>query len=236
MWLQLNKHGCWEGEIWNRKKSGELFPEWIKLNVIRNTQGKPRYYVGVFSDITSRKKEEAKLLHYAFYDPLTGLPNRRLFTERLEQAFRAAKRDKEKIAVIFLDLDYFKDINDQHGHMLGDKLLCQISDTIKSTLRDVDTLSRFGGDEFVILLPNLSSKKDVTQLTKRLLSSFKNFRFVTKSHKLPITASMGGALYPHDSMQTAELIRHADAAMYHVKQNGRNNFCFYKKGMRSISH
>jgi diguanylate cyclase (GGDEF)-like protein/PAS domain S-box-containing protein len=231
LWSELIKNGAWEGEIWNRKKSGELFPEWIKLKVIQDGDGKPCYYIGVFSDVTSRKKIEAKLLHYAFYDPLTSLPNRRLFTERLDQAIRVSKRNKDKMAVIFLDLDYFKEVNDQHGHIVGDKLLCHVANTIKTSLREVDTLARFGGDEFVILLPNLRSKKDVTQLIKRLLSGFKNFRFITESQEISITASMGGALYPDDTIDAEALIKHADTAMYHVKKNGRNNFYFYKKGM-----
>jgi len=234
MWSTLEKDGVWEGEIWNRRKSGALFPEWLKIraiNIAREKSKSRTYHVGVFSDITVRKNYEKEITQYAFYDPVTALPNRRLFLERLEHALFVAKREKQKLAVLFLDLDHFKDVNDNYGHLIGDQLLCAVAKSIKAVLREVDTLSRFGGDEFVILLPNVDSKDAVGQFLERLFLALKTFSLVIESQKISIQASVGGAQYPDDATDTEALIKCADTAMYAVKNTTRNAFLFYEKKM-----
>ena len=218
LWKSLLDIGFWEGEIWNRKKSGELYPEWISITAIKNKRKEVCCFAAIFSDITSRKQTEELMAHYAFYDPLTDLPNRRFFNERLAQALRLAKRAKQQLAILFLDLDHFKPINDQYGHLVGDQFLCAIAGLLRSTLRDSDTLSRFGGDEFVILLPNIESKTSAFKVAKSLLASFKMTSFEISGHQLSPEASIGIATYPDDALEVESLIQFADKAMYQMKK------------------
>jgi diguanylate cyclase (GGDEF)-like protein/PAS domain S-box-containing protein len=227
LWSALNTEGYWEGEIWNRKKSGELYPEWMMINAVKDKKNKTQYHVAVFSDITSRKASEAKIKHYAFYDPLTDLPNRRFFMERLKQSIKLAKRTKQQLAVLFIDLDHFKNINDQYGHDAGDQFLVEISTLLKENLRETDTVSRFGGDEFVIFLSHIQSKNNAVQIASQLLEHLKQSTITLSKTTLKPQASIGGAMYPDDTSDAETLIQYADKAMYQVKETTRQGLGFY---------
>lgn len=229
LWLTLSQKGYWEGELWNRKKSGELYMEWVHISVIRDEKGKAVYYVGVFNDITSQKKMEEQITHYAYHDPLVNLPNRRLFVELLQQAAKLANRKKEKIAILFLDLDKFKLINDQFGHSVGDQFLCEVAKRICQAVRESDIVSRFGGDEFLIALLNIQSKENAVLLANKILSDFDECDVEINSHCFKIKASIGGAVYPDDLDDVKTLIQYADQAMYRVKKQNGHNVCFYEQ-------
>lgn len=214
LWTTLNAKGYWEGEIWNRKKSGELFPEWINISIIKDENNQTAYYIGIFSDISAKKTKDERTLHYAYYDALTDLPNRRFFVEHLKQALLLCKREHYKLAVLYIDLDKFKLINDQYGHVLGDKYLCETADIIKKALRETEVLSRFGGDEFVILLPYIKTPNDVEKFSQRLLSLLHSTPLRIENHNLNIHASLGHAIYPDDAQEVEDLIEFADKKMY----------------------
>lgn len=226
LWEALHTKGYWEGEVWNRKQSGELYPQWTNISVVKDRRGKIRYHVGVFSDITSKKAAEEKIKRYAYYDPLTDLPNRRFFIERLKQAIKMAKRDHQQLAVLFLDLDHFKPINDQHGHLVGDLFLQVFARLIQESVREVDTVSRFGGDEFVVLLPNVTSKANAMDVARKLLAVFHANPIDVKGHTFPISVCIGGAIYPESAAESEALITAADHRMYDVKESGRNGIAF----------
>lgn len=228
MWAELYEKGFWEGEIWNRGKSGKLYPEWINISLVKSKKGKVLYHVGVLSDITSKKIVEEKINHYAYYDPLTDLPNRRFFMEKLEQEIKSAKREEQSLCVLFIDLDYFKLINDEHGHVVGDQFLCGVSDKIKGLLRENDVLSRFGGDEFVVLLSNISSKDLAAQLANRLLKTLCDAPIEIGDLRLKVGLSIGGVVYPEGGMDAETLIKNADDAMYDVKNTTRHKVKFFK--------
>ncbi|AHE67051.1 PAS domain S-box/diguanylate cyclase GGDEF domain protein [Legionella oakridgensis ATCC 33761 = DSM 21215] len=217
MWSILESKGYWEGEIWNRKKSGELFPEWINISIIKDKRHTPAYYVGVLTDISSRKKLDDITRHYAYYDPLTNLPNRRLFKEELHHEMRHAKRNQQKLAVLFIDLDDFKPINDRYGHHVGDEYLIKFSKFLKDHLRESDVLSRFGGDEFMIVLPNIQTREITAMFIQNLLNAMKDSTIQHEESKLPIIASIGYALYPDDGIDIDALIHQADMNMYEEK-------------------
>jgi diguanylate cyclase (GGDEF)-like protein/PAS domain S-box-containing protein len=217
LWETLNSTGYWEGEIWNRRKSGELFPEWINISVITNQNDKHLYYLAIFSDITHKKKVDEKMAHYAFHDPLTNLPNRRFFIEQLEQTITLAKRNQQKIAVLFVDLDKFKQINDQFGHTVGDIYLCEVANIMKNQLRESDIISRFGGDEFVIQLFNIKSKETASELINILSSELEIIMIEIEDYQLSIDISIGCAVYPDDGVDAQSLIQYADDRMYEVK-------------------
>lgn len=216
LWDTLHSAGYWEGEMWNRRKSGELFPEWINISVVKHN--KHFHYIALFSDITLKKEREERVAHYAYYDPLTNLPNRRFFIEQLEQAITLSKRNKQKMAVLFIDFDKFKKINDQFGHAIGDIYLCEVANLMKSQLRESDIISRFGGDEFVVQLLDIKSKKTALEFIKLLSSEIKLTMIQIEGHQLPVSASIGCAIYPDDGMDAKSLILHADDRMYEVKE------------------
>jgi diguanylate cyclase (GGDEF)-like protein/PAS domain S-box-containing protein len=222
MWSALDKEGVWEGEVWNRRKSGEVYPEWINISLIRDKKGNPVYYVGVLSDITSRKAAEEVMNHYAYYDPLTELPNRRFYIESLTQAIKLAKRQQQCLAVLFIDLDHFKPINDKYGHAVGDEFLCTIAKRLRAQLREGDTLSRFGGDEFVILLPDVQSADTVEQLASSILTELRAAKVTVNGYEFSVSMSIGVAVYPENGEDAESLIEQADAAMYRVKNTTRN--------------
>lgn len=221
MWLTLNKYSYWEGEIWNRKKSGELYPEWINISVIRDEKKIPIYYIAILSDITSKKEKEEKIIQYANYDPLTNLPNRCFFLEQLKQKINLAQRNKKKLALLFIDLDGFKSINDTHGHEIGDIYLYKIAHFLKNKLRKSDVISRFGGDEFVILLPNITSQQIVLEFIQQLLFTTQNTKIRCKKLNLAFKASIGFSIYPDDGLDVTTLLAHADAKMYEEKRKGK---------------
>ncbi|MGC8114097.1 bifunctional diguanylate cyclase/phosphodiesterase [Metapseudomonas otitidis] len=230
MWDQLNREGHWQGEIWNRRKNGETFPEWLTINAVRNPEGQITHFVGVFADISPLKQAQARLDYQAHHDPLTGLPNRILFENRLRQALAACEREGHEGAVLFLDLDRFKHINDSLGHPIGDVLLKSIADRLGNQLGRNDTVARLGGDEFIILLPHLRRPEEAQHLAERLLACF-TAPFETQDHEFFISASIGISRFPEHGSDTATLVKNADAAMYQAKSKGRNRVELYTRDL-----
>ncbi|MDJ0836003.1 MAG: EAL domain-containing protein [Acidobacteriota bacterium] len=216
----------WEGEFWAKRKDGEEFPMWVNMSLLRDTKGMITNYVAVFSDITERKRAEEELRHLANYDVLTGLPNRTLFQDRLNQALRHAQRHDTKLALLFIDLDHFKKINDSFGHAVGDLLLKGVSRRLVDTLRNEDTVARLGGDEFIVLLEDTNDPGAAAQVAQKLLSSVEQ-SFTLEGQEVRVNMSIGISLYPDDGHNMETLLKNADTAMYHSKNEGRNNFQFY---------
>lgn len=222
----LQEQGSWQGEASDRRKSGETYPVWLSISLVRDAQGNPEYHIASFSDITERKQQEARIEHLAFHDLLTGLPNRRLLTDRIQVAIAQAAREANGIALLFIDLDRFKNINDSLGHQVGDQLLRMVGERLKAWVRSGDTVSRVGGDEFIVLCPNCDSPADASSLGEKLLEAVaKPYRI--SDTELVITASIGIALYPDNGTDANSLIGNADVAMYLAKENDRNNYQFY---------
>jgi diguanylate cyclase (GGDEF)-like protein/PAS domain S-box-containing protein len=230
MWHQLTAEGHWQGEIHNRRKNGELYPSWLTISAVRNSERAITHFVAVFADISSLKHAQAKLDYQAHHDPLTGLPNRTLFENRLQAALTCAQSSKRQGAVLFLDLDRFKHINDSLGHPVGDLLLKGIAQRLKEQVRDIDTVARLGGDEFIILLPGLHQPSDASHIANKLLACF-SAPFQAGEHEFFTSASIGTSLYPQDGTDVASLIRNADAAMYRSKAKGRNRVECYTRDL-----
>ncbi|MGR6619001.1 bifunctional diguanylate cyclase/phosphodiesterase [Pseudomonas rhodesiae] len=230
MWHQLTSHGHWQGEISNRRKSGELYPSWLTISAVRNRENVVTHFVAVFADISSLKLAQARLDYQAHHDPLTGLPNRTLFENRLQAALNGHQQTGKQGAVLFLDLDRFKHINDSLGHPVGDLLLKGIALRLKEQLRDIDTVARLGGDEFIILLPGLQHEGDAEHLANKLLACFTP-PFQAGEHEFFISASIGTSLYPQDGTDVATLVKNADAAMYRSKAKGRNRVECYTRDL-----
>lgn len=230
MWHQLTTHGHWQGEISNRRKSGELYPSWLTISAVRNRDNVVTHFVAVFADISSLKLAQARLDYQAHHDPLTGLPNRTLFENRLQAALNGHQQTGKQGAVLFLDLDRFKHINDSLGHPVGDLLLKGIALRLKEQLRDIDTVARLGGDEFIILLPGLQHEGDAEHLANKLLACFTP-PFQAGEHEFFISASIGTSLYPQDGTDVATLVKNADAAMYRSKAKGRNRVECYTRDL-----
>ncbi|MDD2701903.1 MAG: PAS domain S-box protein [Sideroxydans sp.] len=226
MWQILKERGAWRGEIWNRRKSGEVFAEMLSISVIADHHGQVQRYVGIFSDITYFKEHEAELSRVANYDALTGVANRRLLADRLRQAIAVAQRGDTMLAVCYIDLDGFKDVNDKHGHDMGDKLLIDITRRLQDVLRAGDTLARLGGDEFVMLFNELPKVEECYRVLERVMEVISQ-PVVLKDRQVVVSASIGVTLYPEDDADGDTLLRHADQAMYIAKQSGKNRFHLY---------
>lgn len=226
LWNSLLHTGRWTGEIWNRRKSGEIYPEILSISAIHDHENTLTHYVAVFHDITEMKRQEERIVHQAYHDTLTGLPNRRLAHDRIEVSIAHVKRGGTKLAVLFLDLDNFKNVNDTLGHEWGDKLLLQVANRLVSMVREEDTVARLGGDEFLILVAAVASEDVVIELTKRLLRCFAG-PFNVDGNDLFITASIGVAFYPDDGNNPGILTKHADIAMYQAKSRGKDTFCLF---------
>ncbi len=229
MWSHILQQGQWQGEIWNRRKNGEAFPVWETISAVRNPEGEIIHYVAVFSDISRIKQTEEQLLYLANHDPLTNLPNRLLLRERLDHALKVARREGETTAVLFLDLDRFKEINDSFGHAAGDSLLCKVADILSHQLREVDTVARVSGDEFVILLENTQIGA-AAKIAKKLQSALAEPMTVGE-HEVSVNASIGIAMAPKDGDDADILLKNADAALYRAKERGRNTFGFFSEEM-----
>jgi diguanylate cyclase (GGDEF)-like protein/PAS domain S-box-containing protein len=223
MWDALKEHGHWQGEIWNRKKNGEIFAELLTISALRDDLGRTLHYVGLFSDITDSKHQQQALEHMAHFDMLTKLPNRVLFADRFHQAIARAKRDDLMLALCYLDLDGFKQVNDTLGHEAGDQLLVEVAERIKSSLREEDTVSRLGGDEFAMLMGSISSVGECEQALERIHRIISQ-PYLIFGQSISIAASTGVTLFPLDDADPDALLRHADQAMYQAKQDGRNRY------------
>lgn len=228
---EVERTGTWEGEIWNRRKNGEVFPEHITITAVSDKEGVITHYVAAFSDITLRKKNEDEMKNFAFYDALTQLPNRRLMTDRIEQALASSARYATNGAALFIDLDNFKTLNDQFGHDVGDLLLCEVAVRLSHAVRQNDTVSRLGGDEFVILLENLSVNRSEAieqsqAIAEKILANL-NKPYHLAGHTHFSSPSIGIALFTQPIQSTEELLKQADVAMYQAKKAGRNTLCFF---------
>jgi diguanylate cyclase (GGDEF)-like protein/PAS domain S-box-containing protein len=226
MWSEIADAHYWRGELWNRKKNGDIFPQWGSIAAVHDDAGNVRSYVTVFSDISEAKKSEERLQFLAKHDPLTGLPNRLLLNEKLESALQRARRRNESLAVAFVDLDHFKIINDTLGHLVGDHYLREISKRLGETLRNDDTLARWGGDEFIIIAENVGSRDAVGEMINRLQAHLAA-PMCLEGHDVVPAASIGIAFFPDDGADAGKLVQAADAAMYRAKEKGRNRFDFY---------
>ncbi len=231
MWKQVKTLGHWHGEVWNRAKSGAIYPEILTINAIDFKQGQqPSGYVGVFADITSLKETEARLDHLAHYDALTELPNRLLFRERLIHSLSMSVRKKTKVAVLFLALDRFKNINDTLGHGVGDQLLAKIASRLRQVVRVGDTVGRISGDEFCLILEDIQNVTDIVPIVEKILSVFSQ-QIQIDEHMLRVSASMGIAVSPDNSSDADDLLSFSDSAMYEAKEAGRNTYKFYTAEM-----
>ena len=233
-WEQLTGTGSWEGEILDRRKSGEVYPKWMSVTTIRDSAGQVSHYVASSRDISEIKATEKRLEHLAHYDTLSGLPNRSLLLVRLEQALSLAHRNHWTLAVIFIDLDHFKEVNDSLGHSTGDRLLTEVGKRLRHCVRESDTVARLGGDEFVIVLDNVANPGVVSEVLGKLKDTLGR-PVSLDGYELFVTASMGISLYPEDGRDAEMLLRNADSAMYHVKREGRNHWGFYSEKMNEQS-
>lgn len=225
MWHDITRRGFWQGEVWNRRKNGEIYPEWLSISQITTDDGVPTYYIGIVSDISRLKEDQEEIHRLAYYDPLTNLPNRSLLEERAAFALRIAQRNNDSLALMFLDLDNFKNINDSLGHKAGDRLLQAFADRLQGMVREEDTFARPGGDEFILLLP-ATDASGAAHAAQKLLSLL-NRPFRIDGYDLSVTSSVGIALYPEDGTHLSELYTNADIAMYRAKQKGRNTYSFF---------
>lgn len=227
MWRSLLDDGHWRGEIWNRRNDGEVYPENLTISAVRNEDGSTSHYIGLFSDISEQKAHQSELEYIAHHDTLTGLPNRSLSADRLQMAIAQSSRHRRQLAVAYIDLDSFKDVNDTYGHAAGDFLLTVVSKRMRSTLRSGDSIGRLGGDEFVAVLIDLSDAKDCVPLLNRLLECASR-PVQMDDHLLRVSASIGVTTYPQDEEVDADqLLRQADRAMYQAKLIGKNRFQFF---------
>jgi diguanylate cyclase (GGDEF)-like protein/PAS domain S-box-containing protein len=239
MWDHLLEVGGWAGEIWNRRKDGSVFPEWLSIAAIRDEHGEINEYVALFSDITQRKQDQEQILYQANYDVLTGLPNRTLLFDRLLQSIVSARREGWKFALMFVDLDRFKAVNDLYGHVAGDELLQLVGSKLRSMIREVDTVARFGGDEFVVLLHGINHENDAALIAEKLIDSLSE-PFKITDRMVSIGATIGITFFPTDATESDSLmdeanalLSNADMAMYHAKSDGRNRYQFFQEGMQT---
>ncbi|MBK7003374.1 MAG: EAL domain-containing protein [Rhodoferax sp.] len=230
MWTELDTKGFWQGELWDKPKVGAIYPKWTSISVVRDPSGAITNYIGSFIDITERKAAQDRILRLAHHDHLTGLLNRLSLQERLAQALASAKRENRALAVLFIDMDHFKAINDSLGHAVGDELLMEVAQRLRAGVRESDIVSRLGGDEFVLVLTEVGTTTAVARLTEKLLQSLGE-AYQVREHTLHSTPSIGVAIAPNDGSDGETLLKNADAAMYHAKAHGRNNVQFFTPAM-----
>jgi diguanylate cyclase (GGDEF)-like protein/PAS domain S-box-containing protein len=226
MWGTLQEKGNWRGEIWNRRKDGRIYPEWLSISTLRGWKGKVENYVGVFSDITQRKQAEELIRYQAHHDPLTDLPNRTLFRIQLQRALEGAKANGDKLALLFIDLDGFKDVNDKRGHDVGDRLLAETARRLGESMRSSDVIARVGGDEFVAILPELRSIAEAKTVADKIIGLLET-PYTIAGESSSISGSIGISVFPDDSETPHMLVTYADKAMYGAKQAGKARSLFY---------
>jgi diguanylate cyclase (GGDEF)-like protein/PAS domain S-box-containing protein len=226
----VRRHDHWQGEIWGQRRNGATFPAWASVSAVRGADQRIVNYIVIFSDISERKASEERIRHLSEHDFLTGLPNRVLLLDRLHQAIATARRNRGKLAMLFLDLDRFKNINDSLGHHIGDKLLQTVAERIKKCVRNNDTVSRQGGDEFVVMLTEIGGSEQVAHIAANILQAI-SIPFQIENHTLTVTTCVGISMYPDDGRDEDTLIKNADTAMYHAKESGRNNYQFFDHDM-----
>ncbi|MGZ4995705.1 MAG: EAL domain-containing protein, partial [Methylobacter sp.] len=232
MWESINRTDAWQGEIWNRRKNGEVFPEWLIITAVKEpdaSSDQVNNYVASFSDITSRKAAEEEIKQLAFYDPLTQLPNRRLLQERLKHSIEVERREGKRLALLMLDLDRFKAVNDSLGHSAGDELLQQVAVRISARLRDMDMVARLGGDEFVVLLEDIAHAEDAARVAAEIILVLSKPFPLLQNNDVQIGASIGISLYPEHGSSYETLMDHADAALYQAKDQGRGCYAYFSE-------
>ena len=234
MWEELSRNGQWQGEIWNARKDGSIYPEWLSIAAVLGNNAQTTHYIGVFSDISERKLHEERIQHLAHHDVLTGLPNRALLEARIAEGVSLSQRHGRIMGVLFIDLDRFKNINDTLGHAVGDQLLIQAAQRGRALLRENDTLARLGGDEFVAVLPDLENRQAAGLLARKLIAEWCR-SYHLAGHELTVSASIGIALFPEDGHAVSDLLRKADAAMYRAKEEGRNTFRYFSSEISRAS-
>lgn len=230
MWRKLIENGVWSGEVWDRRKDGTEFPKFLTISCVRNSQGVISHYIGSFTDMSERKADEQHMHFIAHHDSLTSLPNRLMLSNALSHAIEEAKRDGTQVGVLFLDMDNFKKINDSLGHEVGDKLLVEVAHRLTGIIRGVDTVSRVGGDEFVVVCPGITQTLNIVHFAARIVESLSQV-YLIDNQKLHSSPSVGISLFPVDGEDIPTLLKNADAAMYHAKAEGRGNFQFFTEAM-----
>lgn len=235
MWAEIDKSGYWSGEIWNRRKNGEIYPQMLSISAVRDENQKVTHYVSVFSDITQLKNAAERLDYLAHHDPLTDLPNRLLLFARLEHCIKLSSREHKSAALLILDLDRFKDVNDSFGHLSGDELLQKVAVRLTGRLRGVDTVARLGGDEFAVLLEDLSHPQDAANVASEIIEALSDSWRLSKGVEVRIGVSIGISLYPDHGQSSEELLQHADAALYRAKDEGRGNFKYFSEELTQVA-
>ncbi|MBM4202486.1 MAG: diguanylate cyclase, partial [Gammaproteobacteria bacterium] len=233
-WETLTEHGRWQGEVWNRRKTGETFPAWMTISTARDGDGQILNYIATFTDISQQKQAAEHIHHLAYFDALTGLANRSLLELRGEQAITAAEPAHRLLAVLFLDVDRFKTINDSLGHLAGDQLLQTVAERLRCSVRDEDTVARLGGDEFLVLMADLNRREDAALLARKILAALAVPTRI-ESQDIAVTASIGISLYPYDGQDFPTLVKNADVALYKAKEAGRNRVQFFEAAMSAHS-
>jgi len=230
LWQTLERDGRWQGEIWNRRKDGSVYPEWLSITAIENDEGKITQYAAIFHDLTEAKRSEARMQQLSWFDSVTGLANRRLFHDRLQMALGFAREQQRSLALLALDLDMFKQINDRFGHSGGDQVLKQIAERIESALQDCGTAARPSGDEFYIMLTELKDETCITACLDRISRAL-SLPILIDDREVRVRGSMGVAVFPADANEPGELVRAAEVALQHSKERGRNNICFFSPAL-----
>ncbi len=232
MWNTLQESGHWQGELWNRRKNGEIFPQFLTISVERDKRGEVAHYIGLFTDISQRKYDEERIERLAYYDPLTDLPNRVLLQDRLARVLANAQRDQHSAAILMLDLDRFKNINESLGHNVGDSVLQAVADRLRSCVREADTVARLGGDEYLVVMGDMDNAQDAAQVAQKILSAF-NSPVTVDGKELGVTLSIGISVFPNDGEDEQTLMKNADSAVYSAKEAGRNTYQFYTRDMNA---